>query len=638
MKNNRIISIGRGVLVLALCSLFLVPIQAQNDSALHRSVTVERDFQPVIQAAGKISTKPAVLETKLEPVPIEYSDYTAEVTPGTNISPLLSQPTRFDARQPYNGYLRAAIGHPNSLFDFGYHLNDGKNSILDVYAHHKAQWGLSTLSRTALGLDFKHTYNTCDLYFGLNGGNIFYHKYGHFYDYGLADPVNSWTRNDKLYPKPHTITDADRTSLWTAEVFMGVKANPKQEFQYKLQTGYKLFSKPGAVSEHQIRTHASFDWHRNANHIGTRLYVQNNFLQLGSLSAAIPDSLYNSRHNIRLEPYYAYEGKRFRMHLGVNLDLNIGRGQNSLSGVKDLSFAPSPHVSLEAQIAKQWLTIYADVMGNHGLGSLQSYMESNRYRLIHPGIVSHHSAAYTPVDAELGFHIRPHHNLLIELHGGYALQYDQLTLIANTDANTTYGGVKGQPPVLMLAGDFAYTYSDYARGKVGGQVNFHFRDVIRINLYGDYYFWKALEHEKIGYAFASPCAAIDAVNAGTNTTVYDRPDWETGLRIDARFNKHWTMYSDNRFVGARLALARDGEHILQPTIDLDLGLQYDMWVGKAASGDQSSINNNLVLKPAPKPNLSLFFQLNNWLHRKNELYYGYRSSGINCLVGLTFRF
>lgn len=638
MKNNRIISIGRGIWVLALCSLFLVPIQAQNDSALHRSVTVERDFQPVIQAAGKISTKPAVLETKLEPVPIEYSDYTAEVTPGTNISPLLSQPTRFDARQPYNGYLRAAIGHPNSLFDFGYHLNDGKNSILDVYAHHKAQWGLSTLSRTALGLDFKHTYNTCDLYFGLNGGNIFYHKYGHFYDYGLADPVNSWTKNNVLYPKPHTITDADRTSLWTAEVFMGVKANPKQEFQYKLQTGYKLFSKPGAVSEHQIRTHASFDWYRNANHIGTRLYVQNNFLQLGSLSAAIPDSLYNSRHNIRLEPYYAYEGKRFRMHLGVNLDLNIGRGQNSLSGVKDLSFAPSPHVSLEAQIAKQWLTIYADVMGNHGLGSLQSYMESNRYRLIHPGIVSHHSAAYTPVDAELGFHIRPHHNLLIELHGGYALQYDQLTLIANTDANTTYGGVKGQPPVLMLAGDFAYTYSDYARGKVGGQVNFHFRDVIRINLYGDYYFWKALEHEKIGYTFASPCAAIDAVNAGTNTTVYDRPDWETGLRIDARFNKHWTMYSDNRFVGARLALARDGEHILQPTIDLDLGLQYDMWVGKAASGDQSSVNNNLVLKPAPKPNLSLFFQLNNWLHRKNELYYGYRSSGINCLVGLTFRF
>ena len=34
---------------------------AQSDSALNRSVTVERDFQPIIQAAGKVSTKPAVV-------------------------------------------------------------------------------------------------------------------------------------------------------------------------------------------------------------------------------------------------------------------------------------------------------------------------------------------------------------------------------------------------------------------------------------------------------------------------------------------------------------------------------------------------------------------------------------------------
>ena len=37
-------------------------------------------------------------------------------------------------------------------------------------------------------------------------------------------------------------------------------------------------------------------------------------------------------------------------------------------------------------------------------------------------------------------------------------------------------------------------------------------------------------------------------------------------------------------------------------------------------------------------NLTLFFQLNNWLHRKNEIYYGYREQGINFLMGATFRF
>ena len=70
---------------------------AQSDSALNRSVTVERDFQPVIQAAGKISTRPAVVETTIEPAPVEYSTYTADVTPEAAIQPMLSQPTRYAA-------------------------------------------------------------------------------------------------------------------------------------------------------------------------------------------------------------------------------------------------------------------------------------------------------------------------------------------------------------------------------------------------------------------------------------------------------------------------------------------------------------------------------------------------------------
>ena len=45
-----------------------------------------------------------------------------------------------------------------------------------------------------------------------------------------------------------------------------------------------------------------------------------------------------------------------------------------------------------------------------------------------------------------------------------------------------------------------------------------------------------------------------------------------------------------------------------------------------------------VMQPEAKPNLSFFFQLNNWLHRKNEYYYGYRSQGINFLLGVTYKF
>lgn len=606
MKSNTINNIRIALSGLAL--LLSGTLFAQQDSALHRSVTVERDFQPVIQAAGKIATKPAVVETKIESSQVHYSDFTAEVTPQATFNPLLSQPTRFEAGRKYNGYIRGALGHPNTLLDFGYHLDDTKNSILDVYAHHRAEWGLAALSKTNVGLNFTHTYSTCDLYFGLSGGNIFYHKYGHFYDYNQT--FGMWAKNDEAYPKPYTIGDKDKTSLWTAEVYLGVKANAKQDVQYQVQTGYMLFAKAGAVSEHQLRTKGSFDWHSAEHHVGAQLYVQNNFLQLND-ALGIPNSLYQkSRHNFRIEPYYAYEGTRLRVHVGVNFDLNIGKGHQILSKTENVSFAPSPHINLEAQIAKQWLTIYADIEGSLGFGSLQSYMEENRYSMIHAGIIRP-CAPYTPVDAELGFHIRPHRDVLIEIHGGYAYMMYEDFWIATANSTTVFEPLN-KP---LMAGDFIHDHADnYQRGKIGGQLNYHYQDLVRVNLHGDYYIWKG------------------------DTTVYDRPNWELGLRIDGRINKNWSLYSDNHFAGKRLALATDGEHWLAPTIDLNLGLQYDMWVGKVKNESTKGKTNNNALRPEPQPNLTLFFQLNNWLHRKNEIYYGYRSQGINFLLGATYRF
>lgn len=606
MKSNTINNIRIALSGLAL--LLSGTLFAQQDSALHRSVTVERDFQPVIQAAGKIATKPAVVETKIESSQVHYSDFTAEVTPQATFNPLLSQPTRFEPGRKYNGYIRGALGHPNTLLDFGYHLDDTKNSILDVYAHHRAEWGLAALSKTNVGLNFTHTYSTCDLYFGLSGGNIFYHKYGHFYDY--SQTFGMWAKNDEAYPKPYTIGDKDKTSLWTAEVYLGVKANAKQDVQYQVQTGYMLFAKAGAVSEHQLRTKGSFDWHSAEHHVGAQLYVQNNFLQLND-ALGIPNSLYQkSRHNFRIEPYYAYEGTRLRVHVGVNFDLNIGKGHQILSKTENVSFAPSPHINLEAQIAKQWLTIYADIEGSLGFGSLQSYMEENRYSMIHAGIIRP-CAPYTPVDAELGFHIRPHRDVLIEIHGGYAYMMYEDFWIATANSTTVFEPLN-KP---LMAGDFIHDHADnYQRGKIGGQLNYHYQDLVRVNLHGDYYIWKG------------------------DTTVYDRPNWELGLRIDGRINKNWSLYSDNHFAGKRLALATDGEHWLAPTIDLNLGLQYDMWVGKVKNESTKGKTNNNALRPEPQPNLTLFFQLNNWLHRKNEIYYGYRSQGINFLLGATYRF
>jgi hypothetical protein len=45
-----------------------------------------------------------------------------------------------------------------------------------------------------------------------------------------------------------------------------------------------------------------------------------------------------------------------------------------------------------------------------------------------------------------------------------------------------------------------------------------------------------------------------------------------------------------------------------------------------------------TVRPEPQPNLTLFFELNNFIHRKNDIYYGYQSQGINFRLGAIYKF
>lgn len=598
------------IILIVNCTLLIVHCAFSQDTTLNRNVTVEREFQPIVQSAGKINVRPKVQETTLPAAEVVYSDYNAALSPAFNTNSLLSQPMRFTTPHQYNGYVRGGLGHTNTLFDFGYRLDDQKNSILDVYANHRAEWGRRANSNTRIGFDFRHTFSTCDLYFGVCGANRFYTRYGRYYD---GDKSLTVERFGDMQPE-------DKQNIWTVDALVGVKSNNKSDIQYKAQAGYTLFALPGYVSEHQVRTTANIDWSSDAHHVGGRVYVQNSFLQTDQVA----DTLFNSRHALRIEPYYAYLGNRFSIHVGVNFDVNVGRGK-FLSNLDNVTFAPSPKVEFEAQIAKKWLTLYGTAQGSLAMGTLQNYMTGMPYREINPGITSHHVGGYTPIDAQLGFHIRPYRDLLIDIYGGYAYQKNRLTTVATVDTVALADRT-------ILPGTFSYLYSDYGCGKIGASFSYHYQDIINIHLLGNYYFWQAFRHENLdknGY-FDKP--GYTQVKVDPNG-VYDRAKWDAGLRIDARIDKHWSLYSDNRFVGSRTALVSvpdaEGafERTLKPTIQLSIGCQYETVVGSKSFRENTT-----------QPNLVVFFQLNNYIHRHNDIWYGYQSEGINFLMGVTYKF
>ncbi len=590
MMKKILFSMSLAAMAISVCG-------QDTESALDRNVTVEREFQPVIQSAGKINQTPEVVEESITTVEVNYSDYTSTLSPDYNVNKLLSQPTRFTEPIPLNGLIRAGIGHTNTLFDFTYRKSDKKHNILDVYAHHHAEWGRKAHERTRLGLEFRHQFLEAEVYFSAEGSNEFYTRYGRYFNGGNHLSVEHFSEmKDSLA----------RQNIWQGGAKLGVRSRDNSDWQYDARFSYNAYGAIGWATEHQLRTSLQGAWHSGEHTVGASVDVLN---LLYELQIELPIGKTNvPRHSFQIEPYYEYAGRRFSIHAGVHLDVLLNKG-TMLSATENVAFAPSPDIRFEAQIAPKWLTIYGKADGSFARGSIQPFVNANRFMTILPALYSRHLASYTPIDAELGFHIKAHDNLLVELHAGYAYQMYQKNVIAE---------LKGV--AIGNEGQLKYCYTNLDRWKVGAVVSYHYQDIIDVHVWGDYYIWDVKSVEFGGESAYFPVLLYPNARL-TDGRVYDRPDWRLGARIDGRIDRNWSLYTTLDVAGSRWAAVVDEtghsrDERLRPLVDWNLGAKYE-W---------------------HKYNLDFFAQLNNVICRYNDIYYGYRSEGTNFLLGATWRF
>lgn len=598
---------------IAIVVLSLLPLHmVAQDTILNRNVTVERDFQPVISSAGIVSVKPVIVQQEIEPTEVNYSSFSQALSPAFNINPLGCSLTSWEKPKPLHGYVRGGLGHTNTLFDFGYRMTDKRSKItLDTYAHHRAVWGRYTIEQSTLGLDITKAFSSSALYFGVDAQNSFYTMSGRYVD----------SLGTMHLDKMSALKGEDKLALWNVNTRIGIRSTDRGSIQYQLQTGYSAFLYASDVTEHQVRTLGRLEWNNDEHRAGINVGVSNFFLKVNDNS--IPDSLYNPRHAIRLEPYYAYDYKRLHIHAGINLDLNIGHGQ-MFSGNKNIAFAPSPNVQVEYDITRNWLAIYGTATGSFGEGSMQSYCNTYPYRTFRNEVVSHHVSAYIPVKAQIGLKIRPQANLLIDVHARYELMKNQFTA-----ATPKYWEVRqfrdSQNNSTALFGD--YTYSNLQRWKIGAEVTYHYQDIVYVLVAGGYYIGRmdSIEVPAASQGNLAEEASFFAAVKNTNGTfrMLDLPNWDIKANIDVRINRHWLVYSHNYFAGKRQTLLWDETATgrtyscgtLIPTIDINLGCRYEYnkW-------------------------LSVFLELNNIIHRHNAYYYGYTDPGINFLLGVSYKF
>ena len=541
-------------IALACVLILSIPCVAQaQDTVFNRVVTVERDYQPEIEQTQAITTTPTFIQYTPQLNPVVYSTYSNPLSIGYNLHALPASSTKFSTPTPLNGMIEGALGYRNTHMLFAYQIKHKKKMSLDLYANHDAYWGKDALAQSILGMLATRHFSGADFYFGLEGQNE-----------AFAYQLDSIAYN-AYFPW---------RTFWNAQAKIGVQSTKKDGILYRIQTGYNAFFATNHAIEHQVRSYLDFAWKADYHKAGISASVLNAFYTITdtTFTASIAP-----RHAIHLEPFYEFHSKNIRLHAGVNLDINLGNGQ-LLSGAEDISFAPSPNVEFEWHMMDNVFHLYANAHGYFDNGSLQEFTSYNRYLNLHQGLTLQHPRNYTPIDAQLGFKIRPVATMLIDIYGGYAYMMNAYNMKAIlNDAN--------------VITDYHLWFTNYQRWKVGASMHYHYRDILELNVAGNYYFWTAEQ------------------------PIYDRPNWDIKARLDVHIDSKWSIYSDNYFAGSRLAQTTQGDQTLVPIISLNIGGQY-------------AVNRWLVA----------YLQLNDYLHRRSEYFYGYHSQGIHFLAGVKFKF
>lgn len=106
-------------------SLFSVAAFAQKDTTIHQSMTVERDFSPIIRDANKIDQQPKMIEPKITKSPTRYADWFAGEVRSKQIGRMPAGQVFVQDDLYKNGYVQFSAGnYVNADLDAGINYKD----------------------------------------------------------------------------------------------------------------------------------------------------------------------------------------------------------------------------------------------------------------------------------------------------------------------------------------------------------------------------------------------------------------------------------------------------------------------------------------------------------------------------------
>lgn len=568
-----------------------------NAQTVDQNVTVEREYKPIIQDAGKIISVPEIIEPNVEKTAAKYTEFSFPLPVGQNIQTLSAAELEHQRRNnPKDAFVRIGLGNNlNNLLDFALPVLKKTDMRLDLKLNHLATFSKEAHSTTRAALEFNNNYKNSEFYAGVGLGHEYFKYYGEQFDMtgtpkdltslktGIYEELNfvRVNRTAQLFSLNNIVNGADNDVFWRFNAFAGMRSLPATEtIRYKAEVQYRLFDSRNGLTENIIHSKANFNTPNGRNRSGIDVEMQNMMYKTDIANTVI--NVWDAYTVFSMNPYYSIERERWDIRLGV---------KSSFSFVHGRPFNPSPDVSFEWKAVPEWLAFYAGAGGGYKVNTLDGMFTENRFLFSDLRVQD----TYTPVSAYFGVKIKPVYNLLFDAYVNYQRIDNQYFFINKDYAYSLLSStlLASSNDSIIYTNKFNVVYSAATLVKVGLRANYNLRNLVNVQLKGAYNGWNV---EDIAMA-------------------WNKPKFEADLTADWRVTRNLNVTSNVFFESERFAKLGEQSMRMRPKVDINLGASY------------SYLNW-----------FTLFGKVNNLTNNRYQEFYGYEVQGMNVLVGASFSF
>ncbi|MFZ4581031.1 MAG: hypothetical protein ACOYM7_00140 [Paludibacter sp.] len=580
--------------IITAFTLFTISVAAQN---VDRNVTVEREYKPIIQDAGKITSVPTVTEANAQKSAASYTDINLPIQVGQSIQTLSAAELELEKKtNPASAYIRIGAGnYYNNMLDFALPVIKRGDMRLDLKANHLASFGDKTHSTSNASLIFNNYYGKMELLAGVNAGYEYFNYYGkNFNSLGeVSDLTKLITIPTTLYKEEtfkkfsreaeevklqHLIDAPLNDGFWRFNAYLGARSAPaKTGLRYDAVVNYNKFNTRNGLTEDIIHTKAGFNNVNGKNRMGVDVELQNMYYSSDLSKDSI--NVWDSYSVFSMNPYYSFERDNWNVRLGV---------KTSFSFIHGRPFSPSPDIFAEWKAIPTWLAFYGGVGGGYKVNTLDVSMTENRFLFSDLRIQD----TYTPLSAYFGIKIKPVYNLLLDAYVSYKYIDNQYFFI-NKDYTATAYAPSNPEERTIYTNKFNAIYSRASLVNVGFRANYNIRNSLNVQLKGVYNGWKTFDIDE----------------------AWQKPKFEADLTSEVRISRNLNVNGSIFVKGARHAKLGDLIMNMKPVTDVNLGASY------------SYLNW-----------FTIFGKVNNLLNSHYDEFYGYQVQGLNIMVGAAFSF